>query len=117
MSIARFDSNGRYSEVVVHNGIIYLAGQTAEECGNDVLAQTQQVLQQIEDFLKAHNSGKDRILSAVIYLRDIRDYDRMNSVWDQWITPSHAPARACVEAKLADEDILVEISITAAQNP
>ena len=51
---------------------------------------------------------------ATIYLKDISYYDEMNEVWDSWIAEGHYPARACVEAALAERDLLVEIVVTAA---
>ncbi len=115
MSIQRFVQNGRYSAVVINNGTIYMAGQTPGDCQQDVQGQTKQVLEKIERLLGEYNSDKDHILSATIYLRDIADFARINEVWDNWVNAQTAPARTCVEARLAREDILIEITITAAQ--
>ena len=114
MDIKRYGSNGRYSSAVVHNNVLYLCGQTCDEEIMDVKFQTQVVLKQIDQLLNSHGSDKEHVLSATIYLKNIKDYDAMNEVWDAWVTEGHEPARACVEAKLADESILVEISIIAA---
>lgn len=114
MDIKRYGSNGRYSSAVVHNNVLYLCGQTCDEEIMDVKFQTQVVLKQIDQLLNSHGSDKEHVLSATIYLKHIKYYDAMNEVWDAWVTEGHEPARACVEAKLADESILVEISIIAA---
>jgi enamine deaminase RidA (YjgF/YER057c/UK114 family) len=114
MEIKRFGSNGRYSSAVIHDHVLYLCGQTCDEDILDVKFQTQVVLKQIDDLLESHGSDKENILSATIYLKNIKDYNAMNEIWDSWITKGREPARACVEAKLADESILVEISIIAA---
>lgn len=114
MGIKRYGSNGRYSSAVVHNDVLYLCGQTCDEDILDVKFQTQVVLKQIDDLLDSHGSDKEHILSATIYLKNIKDYDAMNEIWDAWVVKDKEPARACVEAKLADESILVEISIIAA---
>ena len=115
MEIQRYDGNGRYSTVVVHNNTIYLTGQTAGSAEKDVAEQTRDTLQKIEDLLNAHQSDKEHILSARIYLRDMKDFAAMNQVWDAWVVPGKEPTRACVEARLARPEVLVEIVIVAAQ--
>ncbi len=114
----RFEGNGRMSKAVSHNGILYLCGQTyynPEEPTKNVKEQTAQVLEKIEALLNKYGSDKNHILSATIYLKNIADFADMNSVWDAWVENGHEPARACVEANMAREEILVEITITAAQ--
>ena len=54
-----------------------------------------------------------RLLQALIWLKDIRDRDAMNEVWKAWLPADGAPARACVQASLADARHLVEIMVTA----
>lgn len=113
MSIKRFQGTGRMSRVVEHNNTIYLCGQTCGE--GDIKEQTKGVIKKIEDLLEAHNSDKYKILSVTIYLKDIALFDEMNEVWDAWVEDGYEPARACVEAKLAREHLLVEMSVTAAK--
>jgi enamine deaminase RidA (YjgF/YER057c/UK114 family) len=112
MSIQRIETGTRMSQAVVHNGTVYLAGQVAE--GDGVAAQTQAILAQIEALLAQVGSSKERILAATIYLADMGGFADMNRVWDAWVAPGHAPARATVEAKLAGPQYVVEISVTAA---
>lgn len=114
MLIKRYHTSARYSEVVTYKGVAYLCGQVGE--GDTITAQTEHCLAQIDDLLKQVNSGRDKILQAIIWLSDMNDYDDMNKVWDAWIPPSFAPARACCEAKLASDAYKVEIIITAACN-
>ena len=64
--------------------------------------------------MKDIGSDKSKILMATIYLKDISYFDEMNEVWDNWVEAGHAPARACVEAALAEKELLVEIVVTAA---
>ncbi|MGL5330291.1 MAG: RidA family protein [Peptostreptococcaceae bacterium] len=112
MSIQRFESNGRMSSVVIHNNTIYLSGLVHAE--GDVKEQTVAVLGKIEALLEKYGSDKNHILSTTIYLKTMDDFANMNSVWDNWTENGHEPARACVEAKMARECLLVEMSVVAA---
>lgn len=112
MEIQRHEGTGRMSRAVVHNNTVYLCGQTHAE--GDIKEQTKMVLQKIEDLLNKYGSDKNHILSVTIYVRDMKDFADMNSVWDAWVTPGFEPARACVEARMARESLLVEMTVTAA---
>ena len=114
MSITRHHTNQRMSQIVVHGDTVYLAGQVANDASADITVQTQQVLQKIENLLAEAGSDKTRILSAQIWLTSIGHFAQMNQVWDSWVAEGHAPARACIEARLASPDLLVEIGIIAA---
>lgn len=114
MTIERFDNGPRFCRVLRHNGTVYLAGTTADDTSGDVVAQTAAVLAKIDHHLALAGSDKTKLLTAVIWLRDIADFDRMNSVWDGWIDRSAMPVRATVEARLAGEAYRVEIMVTAA---
>jgi enamine deaminase RidA (YjgF/YER057c/UK114 family) len=102
------------SGAVVHGDTVYLAGQVARDGSTSVKAQTEQILRQIDDLLRAAGSSKSRLLSATIYLASIATFNEMNAVWDAWVDPTNTPARATVEAKLAAPQYLVEIMVTAA---
>lgn len=113
MSIQRFEGNGRMSSVVINNGVMYLSGQVCAE--GDIKEQTAGVLAKIENLLNKYGSDKEHILSVTIYLKDIEKYFAdMNSVYDAWTVDGYEPARACVEAKMAREQLLVEMSVVAA---
>ena len=112
MSIQRFEGNGRMSKAVVFNNTIYLCGQTCGE--GDIKEQTAGVLAKGEELLNKYGSDKKHILSITVYVKDMKDFADMNSVYDAWIVDSHEPARACVEAKMAREQLLVEMSVVAA---
>ncbi|MBQ7283364.1 MAG: RidA family protein [Oscillospiraceae bacterium] len=115
MAIRRFESNGRYSNVVEHNGVLYLTGQLCTNPAGDVKQQTKEILEKIEVLLKKYGSDKHHLLSAQIYLKDINNsFKDMNSVWDAWVSQDNEPARLCVEAAMASPAFLVEISVTAA---
>ena len=112
--IQRFDAGKRMSEATVHGGIVYLAGQVAEDTSADAEGQTREVLAAIDALLAQACSDKRRILRAQIYLADIADFDAMNRAWDAWVVPGEAPARATVQAPLARPGWNVEIVVTAA---
>ena len=115
MSIKRVEPGRRMSQAVVHNGVIYLAGQVADKAaGASIKEQTSEILRQIDVLLAAAGTDKGRLLSATIYLLDINTYAEMNEVWDAWVSPGNTPARACVEARLAAPKYGVEISLIAA---
>ncbi|UFS66330.1 RidA family protein [Paracoccus denitrificans] len=113
--IKRIETGPRMSQAVVHNGTIYLAGQVGKP-GETVAQQTREVLAQIDRLLAECGSDKTRILSAQIWLADMADFAEMNAVWDGWVAPGHAPARATGESALATPDYKVEIIVVAAQN-
>ena len=113
--IKRIETGPRMSQAVVHNGTIYLAGQVGKP-GDSVTAQTTEVLAQIDRLLAECGSDKTRILSAQVWLADMADFAQMNAVWDGWVAPGHAPARATGESALATPDYKVEIIVVAAQN-
>ena len=114
MPIQRLHTEKRYSEIVIHNATVYLAGQLADDYSGDVAEQTRQTLANIDRLLAEAGSDKARILSLTIYLKDMADYAAMNAVWDAWVAEGAAPARACVEAKLYDPLVLVEMMVVAA---
>ena len=116
MSIQHLHTQARFSEVTIHNGVVYLAGQLATDFSGDITQQTQETLATVDQFLKDANSDKSQILSVTIYLKDIEaHYDAFNAVWDQWVADIKAPPRTCVETKLYHPDVLVEVTVTAAQ--
>ena len=114
MTINRLRSTQRYSHIVVHNDTVYLAGQVADDVQADITGQTKQCLMKVETLLGEAGSSREHILSATIFLRDMADFSAMNLVWDEWVSAIGKPTRACVEARMASPDILVEICIIAA---
>ena len=111
--IQRIDPGPRMSEASIHNGIVYLAGQVPEDASLDIEGQTREVLSAIDALLAQAGSDKTRILRAQIFLADIGDFAGMNRAWDAWVVPGNAPARATVEAKLANPAWKIEIVVTA----
>ena len=115
MSIQRLQPGKRLSQATVHGDLVYTAGIVADDPVPDAKQQTEQILGQIDRLLAAAGSDKSKILTATIWLSDIRYYAAMNDAWDPWVAPGDAPARACVEAKLAAPPYWVEIRVVAAR--
>ncbi len=111
--IKRIETNQRMSQAVVHNGVIYLAGQVGAE-GESVAAQTTAILANIDRLLSETGSSKNRILQTTIWLANMDDFAEMNAIWDAWVPQGHASTRACGEARLATEGFKVEIICIAA---
>ena len=113
MTIQRFDVGPRLSRMVISAPNVYLAGLTADDTKADVAGQTRQILAKIDGYLKQAGSSKSKLLTAQIWLSDIKTFDQMNAVWEKWIDPKNPPARATVESRLAGEQYTVEIMVTA----
>ncbi|MGI9404882.1 MAG: RidA family protein [Hyphomicrobiaceae bacterium] len=111
--ITRFETSQRMSQAVVHNGLVWLAGQVGAE-GESVAAQTQAILANVDRLLKEAGSDKTRILQTTIWLANMDDFAEMNAVWDAWVPEGHASTRACGEARLATDGFKVEIICVAA---
>ncbi len=110
----RFHVGDRLSEIAVHNGTVYLAGQVPDDASQDIGGQTAQVLAMIDQLLAEVGSDRARILMAQIFLADMADFAGMNAVWDDWVAPGDAPPRATVQARLAKPEWRIEIVVTAA---
>ena len=115
MTIQRHDSSGILSLAVEHDDTVYLAGIVAKKLEQDIKGQTKEVLDEIDRLLAKCGTNKSKVLSATIWVTDIRNRAPMNEVWTAWTDPKNLPVRACIEAKLADPRALVEIMVTAAK--
>lgn len=113
--IERFETGARMSRIVKHNGTVYLCGQVAEDASRDIKEQTQSMLEKVQKLLEQAGSDKRHILSATLYIKTMKDFTEMNEVWDSWVPEGCAPARACVEAAMAREALLIEVSVVAAE--
>ena len=117
MTIQRLHVSQRFSEIAIAGNLIHLAGQLASDLELNISGQTQQTLDIIDQFLADSGSDKSQILSVTIYLKDIeRDYAAFNQVWDAWVADIDALPRTCVEAKLYDPRVLVELTVVAIKN-
>jgi enamine deaminase RidA (YjgF/YER057c/UK114 family) len=113
-NVIRLESGVRMSEAVICNGMVFLAGQVAEDPAGDITSQTRSVLGSIDKLLARAGTSKQNLLTAQIFLTDMADFAAMNSVWDHWIADAGKPARATVQAQLAKPGWKVEIMVTAA---
>ena len=111
--IVRKNGNGRYSEAVIHNGIIYISGQVGDPSGS-VADQTRDILAALEEILAENGSDKEHMLSAAVYMADMSGVSEMNKVWDSWVIPGFEPARVCCQAPLVSPAYKVEITLIAA---
>ena len=114
MSIRRINPGARSCGAAVHGNTVYVAGRTASDPSADARGQTEQVLQKIDDLLTAAGTDKSKLLSAMVYLSDIRHFGEMNVAWEAWIDKTNPPTRATIEARLADPRFLVEVVVVAA---
>jgi len=116
MTIQRFEVGPRMSQVVVHGNTVYLAGVVAKAAASkSVTEQTQEILSIIDGHLEKAGSDKSKLLTATIYLTDMKTFADMNAVWDKWVSAGNTPARATVQAGLAAAPYSVEIMVTAAR--
>jgi enamine deaminase RidA (YjgF/YER057c/UK114 family) len=91
-----------------------VSGQGPETPYTDVGTQTKEILAKIDGLLAEAGTDKRHILNTSIWLSDVATFDEMNKVWDAWIAPGPAPARATVEARIANPKWRVEIAVIAA---
>ena len=115
MSITRLAMGARFCRAVVHDRTVYLSGMTADDLSQGTAEQTRAVLAKIDAHLALAGSSKAMLLSATIWLRDIADFEAMNSAWDAWLDRNNMPVRATVEARLAGDGYRVEIMAIAAR--
>jgi enamine deaminase RidA (YjgF/YER057c/UK114 family) len=109
--ILRTEPNPILSKAVEYHGFIFTQGMVARDLSQDVVAQTADVLAQLDALLEEHGTDSTRILQAQIWLKDIADRDAFNTLWQAWLPAGEAPARACVQAVMAHPDMLVEVML------
>ncbi|WP_432288929.1 RidA family protein (plasmid) [Aminobacter sp. BA135] len=112
--IQYFQSGSRMSQAVVYGGMVHIAGQVANDRKACIESQTRDVLAKIDQLLAEAGTSKSRLVAVNVFLPQIGDFEAMNSVYDAWVDPERLPARACVEARLADPDLRIEITAVAA---
>jgi enamine deaminase RidA (YjgF/YER057c/UK114 family) len=114
MTIRRLAEEARLSGAVVHGGVVYLAGQVADDATQDAEGQTADILAQIDALLAEAGTSKAALLSVTVVLADIADAPAMNRAWDRWLDPAAKPARMTIQAPLVDLAWKVEITGIAA---
>ena len=115
MTIKRLHINSRISQIVIHNGTVYISGQISKnKAGESIEDQTKDVLAILEEYLIEAGSSKEHILSASVLISDMRFYDEFNSVWDSWVPLGYAPTRTSIQVGLVRKGIDVEVALVAA---
>jgi enamine deaminase RidA (YjgF/YER057c/UK114 family) len=117
MTIRRIEPNKRLSAAVVHGNVVYISGQVPESPHVDVTTQTREILAKIDRLLREAGTDKSRLVNASVWLADIMTFEAMNAAWEAWLPPGQAPARATVEARIANPAYRVEIAVVAAIDP
>ncbi|MEJ0045990.1 MAG: RidA family protein [Rhodospirillales bacterium] len=111
--ILRTEPSPIFSRAVEYHGFVYTQGLVPRNPDADTAAQVSDVLAQIDAVLELHGTDSTRLLQAQIWLKDMADRAVLNEVWSAWLPEGQAPARALVEAVLADPRWRVEIMVTA----
>ncbi|MFR9720502.1 RidA family protein [Aeromonas diversa] len=111
--ITRIGTTARWSDVVIHNGTLYVV-EVPATLEADLQTQSREVLASLTRLLEENGSGVDKILMATIYLKDVGDIATFNAVWDAWLPVGTAPVRCCVQARMAHDDYKIEIQLIAA---
>ncbi|MCP3476834.1 RidA family protein [Bradyrhizobium sp. CCGUVB1N3] len=104
----------RMAQAVMYNGAVHIAGQVADNRKAGIEDQTRDVLAKIDALLAEAGTNKSRLVAVNVFLPHITDFEAMNRIYDAWVDPERPPARACVEARLADPDLRIEITAIAA---
>jgi enamine deaminase RidA (YjgF/YER057c/UK114 family) len=100
--ILRTDSSDIFSRAVEYHGFVYTQGLVPRDADAGLAEQVVDVLAQIDEVLEVHGTDKTRLLTAQIWLKDIADRATLNAAWAAWLPEGGAPARALVQAVLAD---------------
>ena len=113
-------AGGHYSQGIVHNGVVYVAGQLpidpndrSNKAIGSIEEQTERTLRNVEAILVAAGSGLDRVLQMTIYISDIELWGGVNTAYSR-VMGSHKPARAVVPVKELHYGYQIEIQAIAA---
>ena len=108
---------GPYSQGFVSGNILFSAGQialdpaTGEIVGEDISAQTEQVMKNLGAILEAVGSSYEKTLKTTCFLSDMGDFAAFNEVYGKYFTGK--PARSCVAVKTLPKNVLVEVEVIA----
>lgn len=112
---------GHYSQAIVYNGVVYVAGQlaidprTGERKLGSIEEQTEQVLRNVSAILNAAGSDLSRVLKMTVYVSDISLWSAVNTVYAR-VMGEHRPARAVIPTRELHHGFLIEIDAVAATN-
>jgi enamine deaminase RidA (YjgF/YER057c/UK114 family) len=102
------------SQAVVHGNVAYFAGITPDPIVGDIKAQTAQVLRRVDELLNHAGTDKSRLLSAQVWIADMRLFEDHNSIWNEWVDPANPPVRVCLTTDFWRPGMLVEVMVVAA---
>jgi enamine deaminase RidA (YjgF/YER057c/UK114 family) len=102
------------SQAVIHGNVAYFAGITPNPIVGDIKTQTAQVLRRVDELLNLAGTDKSQLLSAQVWIADMRLFEDHNSVWNEWVDPANPPARACLTTDFWRPGMLVEVMVVAA---
>ncbi len=103
----------RASKIVIYNKTVHLCGQVGVP-DTPLQDQAKEMLSRVDTLLEEAGTDKSHMLSATVYLSDIKYFAEFNKIWDVWVTPNNTPARTCVEARLMHPALFCEVTIVAA---
>ena len=114
--IDRQGTTKRYSDSTSYGGVVHLVEVPTIEDGT-IESQAESLFSSLDQAMTRAGTDKSRLLMVQVYLTDLEaDYEGFNSVWEDWLPPGCAPARACVEvSRLARKGWKVELVVTAAK--
>lgn len=103
----------RMSRCIVRDNMVYICGITRPDSAKDIAGQTTAVLDAIQNYLTMAGTDKTKLLTAQFWIKDMKDFNGMNSIWNAWVDPNTPPVRACVRADMTRPETLIEIMVTA----
>ena len=110
---------GPYSQANIYGNMIFASGQipldpeTGEIVGTTVEEQTHQVLTNVKNLIEAAGSSMDKVLKTTVFIKNMDDFAKMNSVYAEYFKEGSYPSRSAVEVARLPKDVLVEIETIA----
>ena len=102
------------SRAVAHDHLVFTVAVAPDPVTPSLYQQSVKVLARIDESLALCGTDKSKVLSAIIYLADVKQKAEFNRAWDAWIDPKNPPMRACIGVDI-EPPHLVEVVVTAAR--
>ena len=102
------------SRAVVHEGLVFTVAVAPDPVTPSMYEQSVKALARVDESLALCGSDKSKIISAIVYITDIKRKSEMNRAWAEWVDGKNPPMRACIGVELEPPHI-VEIVVTAAK--
>mgnify|MGYP001158655456 CR=1 FL=1 len=114
------DPVGPYNQAIKAGNFLYCSGQIAInpksntiDCLGDIEKETIQVIENLNEVLKAANADLSNVIKTTIFLTDLNNFKVVNSIYGKYFDGRNSPARACVEVSSLPKDVLIEIDCVA----